>query len=345
MTLSKTLQARLVVEDPQTEKEAWDLIALIFHDNKRTRSIALKADNDDVVTIALEWFPHKYENVSGIIVHWEPFIELKMVRSMLTSEEMRLKSRDQATSINSTSSSPMVLLTNSGRLTIMSRTAPSVSNVNIPNVSYPQLVSHYTGTPGFSTPIYGPSPIGPCELHCQPAQQASSGPNSNVVGQPGSTQARHESLLPNAFNAMTLQDDATGNWNMDTSASSHLNDSIFSLTGIFNLCIYPSVLVGDGYSIPVINYGHSVLPTPHRPLHLNNVLFTPNIIKNLIYVRQFVCDNYYTVEFDAFGFSVKDFMTCRVLLRCDNTGDLYLVTKPSTIPYASHQLVYVAPMP
>ncbi|GJW74317.1 ribonuclease H-like domain-containing protein [Tanacetum coccineum] len=40
MTLSKTFQQRLVIEDPQTTKEAWDLIALIFNDNKRTRSIA-----------------------------------------------------------------------------------------------------------------------------------------------------------------------------------------------------------------------------------------------------------------------------------------------------------------
>ncbi|GJS70608.1 hybrid signal transduction histidine kinase M [Tanacetum coccineum] len=97
MTLSKTLQARLVVEDPHTAKEAWDLIALIFNDNKRSRSIALKAElrsmnlgylsiddyfrkiesivtiltsrgspisNDDGVTIALEGLPDKYDNTS-----------------------------------------------------------------------------------------------------------------------------------------------------------------------------------------------------------------------------------------------------------------------------------------
>ncbi|GJU70213.1 hybrid signal transduction histidine kinase M [Tanacetum coccineum] len=125
MTLSKTLQQRLVVEDPQTAKEAWDLIASIFNDNKHTWYIALKAElrslklgdlstdgyfrkimpiatiltslgshisNDDVVTIALEGLPDKYDNVSGIIVHREPFLDLKMVHFMLTTEEMRLKS-------------------------------------------------------------------------------------------------------------------------------------------------------------------------------------------------------------------------------------------------------------
>nr|GEU62586.1 ribonuclease H-like domain-containing protein [Tanacetum cinerariifolium] len=48
----------------------------------------------------------------------------------------------------------------------------------------------------------------------------------------------------------------------------------------------------------------------------------------------FVCDNNCTIAFDAFGFSVKDFMTRRVLLRCDSTGDLYPVTHRSPIPRA-----------
>nr|GFB84330.1 ribonuclease H-like domain-containing protein [Tanacetum cinerariifolium] len=91
---------------------------------------------------------------------------------------------------------------------------------------------------------------------------------------------------------------------------------------------------GDGRFIPVTNSGHSVLSIPFRPLRLNNVLITHNIVKNLISVRQFVRDNYCIVEFDPFGFSVKDFITRRVLPRCDSTGDLNPVSKPSTIPHA-----------
>ncbi|GJY07062.1 ribonuclease H-like domain-containing protein [Tanacetum coccineum] len=60
----------------------------------------------------------------------------------------------------------------------------------------------------------------------------------------------------------------------------------------------------------------------------------PNIIKNLISIRQFTRDNNCTIEFDAFGFSVKDFLTRHILLRCDSSGDLYPVTKPSTSPTA-----------
>nr|GEW95363.1 ribonuclease H-like domain-containing protein [Tanacetum cinerariifolium] len=45
-------------------------------------------------------------------------------------------------------------------------------------------------------------------------------------------------------------------------------------------------------------------------------------------------DNDCTIKFDAFGFSVKEFLTRHILLRCDSSGDLYPVTKPSTIPTA-----------
>nr|GEW20360.1 ribonuclease H-like domain-containing protein [Tanacetum cinerariifolium] len=138
--------------------------------------------------------------------------------------------------------------------------------------------------------------------------------------------------LPHAFTTETLHD--PGAWNMDTGASSHLNSSVTSLNTVFSTCIYPSISVGDGHFIPVTNTGHSILPTATKSLHLNNVLITPHIVNNLIYVRQFVRDNKCTIEFDAFGFFVKDFLTRRVLFRCDNTGDLYPVTAPSSIPHA-----------
>ncbi|GJX66913.1 ribonuclease H-like domain-containing protein, partial [Tanacetum coccineum] len=130
---------------------------------------------------------------------------------------------------------------------------------------------------------------------------------------------------------MTPQDPT---WHMDTSASSHLNFNASNLSTIFDKRLFPSVHVGDDNSIPVISTGHSIIPSIHRPLYLYNVLVTPNIIKKLIFVRQFTRDNNYTIEFGAFGFSVKDFLTRHILLRCDSSGDLYPVTKPSTTPTA-----------
>ncbi|GKB63869.1 ribonuclease H-like domain-containing protein [Tanacetum coccineum] len=121
---------------------------------------------------------------------------------------------------------------------------------------------------------------------------------------------------------------------MDTGATSHLISNARNLSTIFNKRLFPSIHVGDGNSIPVTNTEHSIIPSIHCPLHLHNVLITLNIIKNLIYVRQFTRDNNCTIEFDAFGFSVKDFLTRHILLQCDSSGDLYPVTKPSTTPTA-----------
>nr|GEX69725.1 ribonuclease H-like domain-containing protein [Tanacetum cinerariifolium] len=50
--------------------------------------------------------------------------------------------------------------------------------------------------------------------------------------------------LPTAFTARTLHDPATGAWNMDTGASSHLNSLVTSLSDIFNTCI-----TGDLYPV------------------------------------------------------------------------------------------------
>nr|GEV71838.1 ribonuclease H-like domain-containing protein [Tanacetum cinerariifolium] len=138
-------------------------------------------------------------------------------------------------------------------------------------------------------------------------------------------------ILPHAFSTMTVKDPS---WNMDTSASSHLTFHTRTLCNTLNKRLYPSVRVGDGTNILVTNTGHSILPILKRPLHLHNVLVTPNIIKNLISVCQFTRDTKCTVEFDEFGFSVKDFLTRHILRRCDSSGDLYPVTKSSYTPSA-----------
>nr|GEV13687.1 integrase, catalytic region, zinc finger, CCHC-type, peptidase aspartic, catalytic [Tanacetum cinerariifolium] len=66
--------------------------------------------SEDVVTFALEGFPDKYNNVCGIIHHWDNFSDLKMTRLMLTTEEMQLKSKSLSLPVDLSSSSPMVLM-------------------------------------------------------------------------------------------------------------------------------------------------------------------------------------------------------------------------------------------
>ncbi|GJW46570.1 ribonuclease H-like domain-containing protein [Tanacetum coccineum] len=156
-------------------------------------------------------------------------------------------------------------------------------------------------------------------------------PGQGILGPAPAIYASQPTTRPSALSTMPMQDPT---WHMDTGASSHLNFNASNLSTIFDKRLFPSVHVGDGKSIPVTNTGHSIIPSHHRPLHLHNVLVTPNIIKNLISVRQFTRDNNCTIEFDAFGFSVKDYLTRHILLRCDSSSDLYPVTKPLTSPSA-----------
>nr|GEU61180.1 hypothetical protein [Tanacetum cinerariifolium] len=56
----------------------------------------------------------KYDQVCGIMHHRDTFPDLKTTRSMLTSEEMRLKSKSLSLPVDSLSSSPLVLMVESG---------------------------------------------------------------------------------------------------------------------------------------------------------------------------------------------------------------------------------------
>jgi hypothetical protein len=73
--------------------------------------------------------------------------------------------------------------------------------------------------------------------------------------------------------------------------------------------------------------GTSSTELPHS-LFLNNILMSPQIIKNLISVHQFTIDNNCSVEFDPGGCSVKDLQTQSVIVRCNSSGSLYPLHLP-----------------
>jgi hypothetical protein len=79
------------------------------------------------------------------------------------------------------------------------------------------------------------------------------------------------------------------------------------------------IVVGNGHLIPVTSTDTAHLP---HNLSLNNVLVSPSLIKDLIFVRQFTTDNNCSVEFDPLGCSVKDLPTQREIIRCDISGPL-----------------------
>nr|GEV21255.1 hybrid signal transduction histidine kinase M [Tanacetum cinerariifolium] len=408
--LAPSLRKRLVDLNPTTAKDAWTYIAGIFQDNKHQRAMALKAklhnlklgdlsidwyfqkiesivlvlnglgsplSNDDVVTFALEGLPSTYETISTVIVSQEPFLDIKTVRSLLTTHEMRLKSRVQNPLVDATSASPMVLLAKSktsarcgpslekvnnpcysfakgscrfgdagkylhngvhGKSTLLPRTLGSASSVldvtrsdfdmlqsllakfglNAPYTSIPSPSVAYTVSvpPGFPS-VSAQLSAQPTYVSPQLLPGSFGGPIWEWLGyshrgfsiRRGQC-SRGSIIYSRGFRRFLVHRRGFTLYQDLHSRQSVYDRGLTTARGFFpcdtlNMCIYPSVAVGDGRFIPVTNSGHS-----------------------------FVRDNSCTVKFDPFSFSVNDFITRWVLLHRDSTGDLYPVTKPSTIPHA-----------
>ncbi|GJT87303.1 hypothetical protein Tco_1069020 [Tanacetum coccineum] len=66
-------------------------------------SLDSPVNDEDVVHYALEGLPDKYDQVCGIIHDKDTFPDLKTTRSMLLTEEMRLKSKSLALPVVSSS--------------------------------------------------------------------------------------------------------------------------------------------------------------------------------------------------------------------------------------------------
>ncbi|KAL4587848.1 hypothetical protein LXL04_000722 [Taraxacum kok-saghyz] len=197
-----------------------------------------------------------------------------------------------------------------------------------------------------STPTNGHQQVGNQQQHQffrpptsspVPPQQAFQVSQPTFMNQWPTNASSESTAIPQMFNTMTLNDPGQGGWFMDTGATAHLHSDAGILKSVLdnNSISSSSVLVGDGSSIPVTKVGNTTLPNPYRTFTLKNVLITPRIIKNLISVRSFTRQNMCIIEFDPFGFSVKDLRTKQTLMRCDSTGDLYPVTAPAPQAFAS----------
>ena len=127
--------------------------------------------------------------------------------------------------------------------------------------------------------------------------------------------------LANAFSTITLTPPpSSSDWVVNSGATSHIASNPGMVTMSPSSSFPSSIVVGNGATLPVVGTGYSTLP---GPFHLNNVLIAPDIIKNLLSVRQFTSDNLVSVEFDPLGVSMKDLRTRNVLLRCNSSGPLY----------------------
>lgn len=87
-----------------------------------------------------------------------------------------------------------------------------------------------------------------------------------------------------AFNTMTLADPSSGDWYMDSGATSHMAANEGILKSSLNNRINQCVIVGNGSRILVISTGNTTLTSPTRSLSLNKVLITTNMYIMVNYV-------------------------------------------------------------
>ncbi|GJW60695.1 ribonuclease H-like domain-containing protein, partial [Tanacetum coccineum] len=103
-------------------------------------------NDEDVVHYALEGLSDKYDQVCGVMHHKDTFPVLKTARSMLITEEMRLKSKFLSLPMDSSSSSPLVLMAESGHFMIsllqLGIWIQLGKHVRLPFVSYETVVIH-----------------------------------------------------------------------------------------------------------------------------------------------------------------------------------------------------------
>jgi hypothetical protein len=135
---------------------------------------------------------------------------------------------------------------------------------------------------------------------------------------PGS-QVWDTSALYTALNSagVSTPPPSSSDWYLDTGASTHMSSNPGILSPSELVPVSSFVTVGNGAKLPVTHAAHATNPTSSTPLHLNNVLVTPSLVTNLIFVKQLTRDNDVSIEFDPTGFSIKDLHTRMVKLRCE----------------------------
>ncbi|KAI3723538.1 hypothetical protein L2E82_35181 [Cichorium intybus] len=160
-------------------------------------------------------------------------------------------------------------------------------------------------------------------------QQHHQAPPTPDSAQPTSAfDALNPTDLGHAFQSMQLNHPGQS-WYMDTGASSHLTADSGKIQTPLSSSSIQSIFVGNGTSIPIQGSGNATHTIPNKTFSLRNILYTPHIIKNLLSVRKFTRDNFVSVEFDPWGFFVKELKTGKMLSRHNSSGDLYPLTKPT----------------
>ncbi|KAK9061543.1 hypothetical protein SSX86_018725 [Deinandra increscens subsp. villosa] len=179
-----------------------------------------------------------------------------------------------------------------------------------------------------------PCPYPTMQMQPRPAPQFRAPNSAGILGPAPQAYAMDGTHMPTYMPqgpnyTMTLNPDQQ-QWVLDTGATHHMSNNSGIISTYVNNGKQNHIVVGNGRHIPISGTGNTTLKPPFPPLKINNILVAPHLIKNLLSVRQLTTDNKISIEFDPFGFLVKDYLTQIPILRCDSSGDLYPLSTPSS---------------
>ncbi|KAJ9544041.1 hypothetical protein OSB04_023748 [Centaurea solstitialis] len=307
-----------------------------------------KISEQDLVLQILQHLPPSYQSLVDVITHTKPFPSFLEAKNMLLLHESR---EDQPDPTADTYLSPTTALysTSAPNNNEKTRLKNNRGNKNTGRVTFNRTLggggSSSSNTTGFSGDASAPGGLQLLQLlhnllHQQQAQDTQPNglrrlpaPSAPTHGGPSAPQFTD---LASLFNSMSVQQPARtqdNNYYMDTGASSHISFNQGNLLSLKPCGKSKVIMVGNGALLPVSCIGDTFLPLSHTPLALKNVLVSDQMVKNLIYVRQFTIDNWFLLN-----------LTRQLLHRADSIGDLYLVLQ-SPQPFVPSATVFVAVSP
>ncbi|KAJ9543586.1 hypothetical protein OSB04_023293 [Centaurea solstitialis] len=298
-----------------------------------------KISQQDLVLQILQHLPPSYQSLVDVITHTKPFPSFLKDKNMLLLHESREDKPDPTADTHLSPSSALYSTStpnNNGK----TRLKNNRGNKNTRRVTFNRTLgggvllhqtlllflvmqqvqnTHPNGPrrlPVPSAPTHGGIPV-PSALFAAPPQAPQLCPSAPQFMD-----------LASLFSSMSVQQPTRtqdNNYYMDTGASSHMSYNQGNLLSLKPCGKSKVIMVGNGALLPVSCIGDTFLPLSRTPLALKNVLVSDQMVKNLIYVRRYTIDNWVSVEFDPFGFSIKDLNTGQLLHRADSIGDLYPV--------------------
>ena len=143
-----------------------------------------------------------------------------------------------------------------------------------------------------------------------------------------------QAALAQSFSTMGLTPPISTEWIADSGISFHTTPDAGILSSVRppHPSCPSSIMVGDGSCLPVTDVGSA----PRLP----HVLVAPQMVHNLLSIRQFTADNSCSIEFDSSGLTVKESASRRPLLRCDSPGPLYTLRLPASAAPSSTSVFF-----